>query len=117
MNPRFVDLTHRHFGAWKVVGHAGVYTFGKANKRKRVWRVRCDCGREAVVIGSSLLSGRSKGCGCRRGSSSQLRLLTLFDLEKVLGPEVMADLTLGYVEKHLRLEAMADLRLRLGGHG
>lgn len=31
------------------------------------WRCKCDCGKESIVIGSSLRNGTSKSCGCSTG--------------------------------------------------
>jgi|SRR5215471_11837851 len=113
MNPPFKDLTGRRFGRWEVIRFIGVKTFGKDNKRKRTWHCRCECGREALVIGSSLTSGQSKGCGCRRVAAQDLRLRTLFDLERILGKEMMASLMWDYVQKHLNLPAMKSLQSQL----
>ena len=34
------------------------------NCRDAGWRCRCDCGNFANVLGSSLVNGRTKSCGC-----------------------------------------------------
>lgn len=31
------------------------------------WRCRCDCGKETVVVGAALRSGKTKSCGCLAG--------------------------------------------------
>lgn len=53
------DITGQQFGLWTVVAHAGC-TDGYAT----LWGCRCSCGTRRVVLRSSLLSGRSKSCGC-----------------------------------------------------
>lgn len=50
----FNNLTGRTFDRWSVLDYAGS---GK-------WRCRCRCGRAKVVVGHTLLSGRSRSCGC-----------------------------------------------------
>lgn len=61
MQGKYVELTGRRFGRWKVLG--------------RVWRLntvasyylcQCDCGTLRVVRGASLTRGLSKSCGCLR---------------------------------------------------
>ena len=69
----FKDLRGQKFGRWMVIERA-------ANKGKQTaWRCRCDCGREAVVVGSSLTRGASKSCGClqkERVTETHLKDLT-----------------------------------------
>lgn len=54
-----VDLTGKRFGRWSVLERAGSNSSGQAT-----WLCVCDCGTKRVVDGSSLRTGRSKGCGC-----------------------------------------------------
>ena len=56
---RVSDLTGMRFGRLVVVSRAGSNAKGNA-----LWRCRCDCGKETVVVGYSLNGGRSKSCGC-----------------------------------------------------
>ena len=56
------DLTGKKFGMltpieWIRGGH---------------WRCICDCGKETIVRTSSLLSGRTKSCGCKRYEAKML---------------------------------------------
>lgn len=37
---------------------------GKDKRRNVLWLCKCDCGKEFVTRGSSLLSGTTKSCGC-----------------------------------------------------
>lgn len=61
------DLTGQRFGKVLVIEPAGIYM------RMMYWIVRCDCGNVKDIRGSSLVSGRSKSCGCGRGSQMAMR--------------------------------------------
>lgn len=53
------ELTGKRFGRLIVVC--------KAEGRKNgcvLWNCKCDCGHEAVIQSGSLISGRTKSCGC-----------------------------------------------------
>lgn len=56
-----IDLTGRSFGLWTVVASAGSDKYG----RKR-WLCRCSCGKERIVSGHNLISGKSVSCGHTR---------------------------------------------------
>lgn len=58
-NPRLIDVSGRVFGMWTVLQKAGNKPRGAA-----VWKCACSCGKEALVTGSDLRSGKSTGCGC-----------------------------------------------------
>jgi hypothetical protein len=58
VNPRVKDLTGQVFGRLTVVERAGSNQHGRA-----LWRCRCDCGNEVVVLGNSLLTSRTQACG------------------------------------------------------
>lgn len=59
--PHLVDLTGTRYGRTVVVGRA---PYG-LDKEVR-WLIRCDCGRERSVRGSSLRTGKTRSCGCFR---------------------------------------------------
>jgi transposase len=59
------NLTGRTFGRWSVVGFAG--RCGEKAQGASLWKCRCQCGREKVVLYSSLVNGHSNSCGCLRG--------------------------------------------------
>jgi hypothetical protein len=52
-------LTGKRYGRLVVIEKAP----NNANN-KVMWRCLCDCGNEAVVIGSRLYTGKTKSCGC-----------------------------------------------------
>lgn len=55
---KFIDLTGRKFGRLTVIARA-------ENKGAHVaWLCKCDCGKECVIMGCHLKSGRAKSCGC-----------------------------------------------------
>lgn len=57
---RLHDLTGQRFGRLTVL-----YREPENNaNNKVVWRCRCDCGADAIVIGSRLYTGKTKSCGC-----------------------------------------------------
>lgn len=53
------DLSGLRFGRLTTLDVAG-----RTNGRKTLWRCRCDCGAEIVVVSDSLKSGHTKSCGC-----------------------------------------------------
>ena len=55
------DLEGKEFGRFLVIGRAKPLAEDGA-----YWNVLCSCGKSKVVKGSSLISGRSKSCGCLR---------------------------------------------------
>ena len=57
--PRFKNRTNDNYGRLTVVSHAG-----KDNRGKHLWLCKCTCGKEKVVVGDNLSSGKSNSCGC-----------------------------------------------------
>ena len=54
-----LDLIGQKFNRLIVISDAG------SNKhKKRLYLCRCDCGKEKIVIGSSLVSGNTGSCSC-----------------------------------------------------
>lgn len=53
------DLTGQRFGRLKVLRFVGVNAL-----RKAVWACTCDCGALHPAVGSSLLRGHTRSCGC-----------------------------------------------------
>ncbi len=50
------------FGALVVVGKVGI---SAGDHYHVIYSVKCDCGRETMTRGSSLMNGTTKSCGCR----------------------------------------------------
>ena len=57
---RFMDLTGQRFGRLVALSRMDQ---NNANN-KIVWLCQCDCGKQAIVIGSRLYTGKTKSCGC-----------------------------------------------------
>jgi hypothetical protein len=57
------DLRGAVSGRLTVLDRAGSNRFKKA-----LWRCRCFCGNERIVIGADLLTGHNTSCGCYRAS-------------------------------------------------
>lgn len=66
------DLSNQQFGFWTVL-----YATNKQNSSGNYyWHCRCKCGVEREVLSGSLLSGKSKSCGCVK-SYGEERLTSL----------------------------------------
>lgn len=70
------DLTGQRFSKLLVTHMSGYYIRPNGDKLTK-WRCKCDCGNECDVIGSNLLNGDTKSCGCMhsKGESFILRFL------------------------------------------
>lgn len=56
---KFKDRTGERYGRLLVLEYSG-----KDHRGKHLWRCRCDCGNEKIVVGDNLSSGKSNSCGC-----------------------------------------------------
>lgn len=56
---KVVDLTGKRFGSLTVISQAKSSKSGRA-----MWLCRCDCGTEKIILGSSMIQGKTKSCGC-----------------------------------------------------
>ena len=57
--PTFIDLTGQRFGRLLVIE-----CVGRSKNQKSIWRCKCDCGKEKIILAASLRNGRSQSCGC-----------------------------------------------------
>lgn len=63
---KVIDLTGQKFGYWEVLERAENSKGGQAR-----WLCRCVCGKEKVVVGSTLRNGKSTNCGCIKAQKSR----------------------------------------------
>lgn len=77
------DIVGNKYGKWTVVAfsHRVFYKRKKGTKSdfNTVWDCVCDCGNKKKVIENSLVSKRSKSCGCLRGEQVENKFYTLPD--------------------------------------
>lgn len=57
--PKKLDLIGQQFGRWTVL-----YRNGSKKTGQSIWHCKCECGNEKDIVGSELLQGRTKSCGC-----------------------------------------------------
>lgn len=62
IQPTFKDLTGCVFGRLTVIKRAEDYVFNGGKEPQ--WLCLCSCGKQTVVKGSSLRSGKTQSCGC-----------------------------------------------------
>lgn len=65
--PAKMNLMGRRFGKLTVVAEAPKNSSGKVR-----WLCRCDCGKERIVIGTFLTTGRITSCGCEKNAKQRL---------------------------------------------
>lgn len=58
---RVINLLGRKFGRLTVISRASNNKHGKAR-----WLCQCECGKRKAILANSLLSGKTKSCGCYR---------------------------------------------------
>lgn len=56
---KLVDKTGQVFGKLTVLEQAG-----RDKLKKVLWRCKCECGNETVVVSGSLVTGNTTSCGC-----------------------------------------------------
>jgi hypothetical protein len=59
-----LQLAGQRFDRLLVIEEVGKNRFGKF-----LWRCLCDCGKETIVIGSHLVNGLTRSCGCLNAES------------------------------------------------
>lgn len=59
--PKKIDMTGRVIGRLLVIEECGRSSNGKV-----LWRCRCECGNEVIVLGDNLRSEHTTSCGCYR---------------------------------------------------
>ena len=60
-----LDLTGERFGKLTVIEYAGHRKRG--TKNDKLWKCKCDCGKESFVLQHNLMCGNTQSCGCMRG--------------------------------------------------
>lgn len=63
---KMIDMTGQQCGYWTVLARAESTKSGTAR-----WLCRCVCGKEKVIVGSTLRNGKSTNCGCVKAEKSR----------------------------------------------
>ena len=71
MATKIHDLVGQRFGRLTVIEQAGINKYKKA-----LFSCICDCGKCCEVIGSKLVSGHTKSCGCLQKEKASKRMTT-----------------------------------------
>lgn len=61
---RAVDLSGRKFGRLTVLEYFGTRLDGFGRFRACLWKCRCECGKETIVLANVISRGNVKSCGC-----------------------------------------------------
>lgn len=64
IRPNGYDLTGRRFGKLTVVERVPEYFVFPTGEKATQWKCRCDCGKDFVALGSMLIKGNTRSCGC-----------------------------------------------------
>ena len=59
------DETGNTYGWLTVLRSAPSLLIGRDQRTKAAWVCKCACGKEKVISGQQLRSGRIKSCGCK----------------------------------------------------
>lgn len=79
------DLTGKQIHYWTVLGRG--QTTPSAHT---TWKCRCVCGFTKDQVGTDLLKGRTKSCGCKRGLNDGVPRVVVVDGKKQVTPEYLA---------------------------
>lgn len=75
MLPKSTPAHNRKNLGGQVFGALTVLSYQATKKKTSHWLCRCECGRESIVCGTRLRSGKTKSCGCllRKGPKEDLK--------------------------------------------
>lgn len=72
------DLAGKRFGKWTVIYQTDSHHFPGGAKENR-YMCLCSCGNKKSLLGSSLVAGTSKSCGCYKKQSKNFKDMTGFE--------------------------------------
>lgn len=101
---KYVNLTGKTFNYWTVISHNEVYKC----------LCKCNCGKEKIVKSSSLVSGKSKSCGCFRDNVAKELLIKRhrnLKIERGLDPDIILS-TERELERHRILPLLKATKQR-----
>ena len=70
-------LSHKLLLQGSVFNRLTIISFSHSDKRARKWyNVKCDCGNEKIIMGSAMISGNTKSCGCFGKETRKLKRIS-----------------------------------------
>lgn len=72
MRTDFKDLTGQKFSRLTIISYSHT-----SNNYNTYWNCLCECGRQKVIIGSGIKSGKIKSCGCLNSEKRKEKLIDL----------------------------------------
>lgn len=69
-----IDLTGKQFGNLTALRLLDKCYISPSGKKSRQWLCRCSCGKEVIVLQSSLTSGNTRSCGCLISETSKKKM-------------------------------------------
>lgn len=72
---RRINLVGQIFGRLEVISFEKIH-----NNRQCLWRCKCECGNEIILLGSTLKNGITKSCGCLVRSQKGLSNTTTYNV-------------------------------------
>ena len=79
----FIDLSGKTYGMLTVISRAPD-RIGPSGSHTTMWNCKCSCGKNTVVAGNALTSGRQISCGCAHKKPVTWIDGTVFESEKEL---------------------------------
>ena len=76
---KVINELGNRYGSLLVIEEAG-----RDKHKKALWKCKCDCGNEIIVIGSNLRKGNSTTCGCKRLSADLAEIGNQYGMLTVL---------------------------------
>jgi len=68
---RITDLTGKVFGEMTVLAFAG-YSSPKTGRQRATWLIKCSCGKQKVMLGTTLRNTKVQSCGHQIGVKNVL---------------------------------------------
>lgn len=72
------QLLGQRFGMLTVIEDMGNNSHGNS-----IWKCRCDCGQEKIIIGGNLVAETIISCGCSKLSKGELKIKQILDSHKI----------------------------------
>lgn len=70
-------LSHKLLLQGSVFNRLTIISFSHSDKRARKWyNVECSCGSKRVIMGSAMISGNTKSCGCLGKETRKLKRIS-----------------------------------------